>query len=60
MFKWYSRVVFQNYLRRISVGEENCTERQCTLALAATSDELKKYSMETRKSTTWGRSASRT
>ena len=51
VFKWYSRGVFQNYLRRMGVGEENCSERQCMVALAATSDELKKYPMEIRKLT---------
>ena len=45
VFKWYSRAVFNNYLSRMGTSEEGCSERQCMLALAATSDELKKYPM---------------
>ena len=36
VYKWYSRVVFNNYLSRLwGVSEESCTERQCVLALKA-------------------------
>ena len=49
VFKWYSRPVFNNYLARMGVSEESATERQCMLALAATSDELKKYPMVTER-----------
>ena len=45
VFKWYSRVVFNTYLARLGVSETTCTERQCMLALRATSDELEKYPM---------------
>ena len=39
--------VFNNYLGRMGVSETTCTERQCMLALGATSDELRKYPMVT-------------
>ena len=42
VFKWYTRVVFNNYLKRMGVSECSCSEKQCMLALAATSDELRK------------------
>ena len=45
MFKWYSRAVFNNYLSRMQTSEAACSERECMLALAAVSDELKKYPM---------------
>ena len=45
MFMHYSRPVFNNYLKRMRVTEESCTERQCMVALSATSDELSKYDM---------------
>ena len=47
MFKWYSQAVFNNYLKRMGASEGTCTERQCMLALEATSDELRKYPMVT-------------
>ena len=40
---WYSRPVFNNYLKQLGVTEQSCTERQCMIALSATSDELRKY-----------------
>ena len=49
VFRWYSRPVFNNYLARMGASEESCTERQCMLALAATSDELRKYPMVTER-----------
>ena len=51
VFKWYTRPVFNNYLAQMGVSEESCTERQCMLALGATSDELRKYGMVTRRLT---------
>ena len=45
VFKWYSRAVFNSYLSRMGVDERSCDERQCTIALGATSDELRKYPM---------------
>ena len=45
VFKWYSRAVFNNYLGRMGVSEATCSERECMLALAASSDEIKKYPM---------------
>ena len=45
MFMHYSRPVFNNYLKRMGVTEQSCTERQCMVALSATSDELSKYDM---------------
>ena len=51
VFKWYSRVVFNNYLARMGVSEESCTEAQCMVALGATSDELRKYPIVTDKLT---------
>ena len=47
MFKWYSQAVFNNYLKRMGASELTCTERQCMVALEATSDELRKYQMVT-------------
>ena len=47
VFKWYTRNVFNKYLSQLKVSETTCTERQCMLALAATSDELRKYDMVT-------------
>ena len=46
-FRWYSRPVFNRYLSRAGASEASCTERQCMDALAATSDELRKYPMVT-------------
>ena len=40
VFRWYSRAVFNNYLARMGASEGSCTERQCMVALGATSDEL--------------------
>ena len=45
VFKWYSRAVFNNYLARMGASEQSCSERQCMVALAAVSDELRKYPM---------------
>ena len=47
VFKWYTRTLFNKKLARMGVGEESCTERQCMLALAATSEELRKYPIVT-------------
>ena len=49
VFAWYSRRVFNNYLKRLGVTEETCTERDCMLALSCTSDELRKYPMVTER-----------
>jgi hypothetical protein len=48
-FRWYSRGVFNKFLARMGVTESTCSERQCMLALAATSDELRKYPMVTER-----------
>ena len=45
VFKWYSRAVFINYLTRMQTSPAECNEKECMLALAAVSDELKKYPM---------------
>ena len=45
VFMWYRRGVFNNYLKKMGVTEQSCTERQCMIALRATSDELRKYSI---------------
>ena len=42
VFRWYSRAVFNNDLGRMGASEVSCTERQCMVALGATSDELRK------------------
>ena len=47
VFRWYSRAVFNNYLARMGASEGSCTEKQCMVALGATSDELRKYPMVT-------------
>ena len=47
VFKWFSRVVFNSFLARMGVSEADCTERDCMLALAATSAELTKIDMLT-------------
>ena len=45
VFKWYSRAVFINYLSRMQTTPAECNEKECMLALAAVSNELKKYPM---------------
>ena len=41
VFKWYARAVFINYLTRMGTTPAECNEKQCMLAIAAVSDELK-------------------
>ena len=45
VLKWYTRAVFINYLSRMGTTPAACNEKECTLALSAVSDELKKYPM---------------
>jgi hypothetical protein len=47
VFKWYSRNVFNSYLKRMGTTERSCSERQCMVALEATTDELRKYPIVT-------------
>ena len=47
VFRWFTRPVFESYLARMGVSVENCSERQCMLALQATSEELRKYDVVT-------------
>ena len=43
MFQWYSRPMFNAVLSQSGVGEEDCSEKQCMEALAAVSEEIRKY-----------------
>jgi hypothetical protein len=47
VYKWFSRTVFNSFLSRMRASEGGCTERECMLALAATSAELTKFDMLT-------------
>ena len=42
VFKWYVKSVFLRHLALLDVELATCSERQCMMALAATSDELRR------------------